>query len=156
MSSLAQNRLINERKQWRKDHPAGFVAKPSKNKDGSTNLMIWDCEVPGKTGTIWENGVFHVELRFPENYPAEAPYCYFVPAIFHPNVFPNGQVCLSILKNDVSQLGWSPSISIKEILLGIQHLLATPNWKSPAQSPPAAYERKVIECIAEYMKKKST
>lgn len=26
----------------------GFVAKPGKNPDGSLNLMIWECYIPGK------------------------------------------------------------------------------------------------------------
>ena len=39
-SSIALTRLAEERKQWRKDHPYGFFAKPEKDKD-SLNLLIW-------------------------------------------------------------------------------------------------------------------
>ena len=28
----------------------GFVAKPTKNTDGTLNLMAWDCYIPGKKG----------------------------------------------------------------------------------------------------------
>ena len=28
----------------------GFVAKPSKNSDGTLNLLNWDCYIPGKKG----------------------------------------------------------------------------------------------------------
>lgn len=46
---IARGRLTEERKAWRKNHPHGFVAKPE-TKDGSVNLMIWECIIPGKTG----------------------------------------------------------------------------------------------------------
>jgi ubiquitin-conjugating enzyme E2 I len=39
-SSIALTRLAEERKQWRKDHPYGFFAKPEKEKD-ALNLLIW-------------------------------------------------------------------------------------------------------------------
>lgn len=55
----------------------------------------------------------------------------FVPPLFHPNVYPSGTICLSILNEEE---GWRPAISIKQILLGIQDLLDDPNPNSPAQS----------------------
>ena len=39
-TSIALTRLAEERKQWRKDHPYGFFAKPEKDKD-SLNLLVW-------------------------------------------------------------------------------------------------------------------
>jgi hypothetical protein len=48
--SFAQVRLQAERTAWRKDHPAGFFARPDKNEDGSANLMKWVCGIPGKRG----------------------------------------------------------------------------------------------------------
>ena len=44
----------------------------------------------------------------------------FVPPLFHPNVYPSGTICLSILNEEE---GWRPAISVKQILLGIQDLL---------------------------------
>lgn len=55
----------------------------------------------------------------------------FTPPLFHPNVYPSGTVCLSILNEEE---GWKPAITIKQILLGIQELLDTPNPDSPAQA----------------------
>ena len=51
MSGICITRLVEERKAWRKSHPHGFFARPSKNDDNSTNLMIWKCGIPGKKGT---------------------------------------------------------------------------------------------------------
>jgi hypothetical protein len=28
----------------------GFVARPVKNPDGTLNLMVWECAIPGKKG----------------------------------------------------------------------------------------------------------
>lgn len=72
----------------------------------------------------------------------------FIPPLFHPNVYPSGTVCLSILNEEE---GWKPAITIKQILLGIQDLLNDPNPDSPAQADAynlfkrdrQAYEKKV-------------
>jgi ubiquitin-conjugating enzyme E2 I len=55
----------------------------------------------------------------------------FTPPLFHPNVYPSGTVCLSILNEEE---GWRPGINIRQILTGIQDLLDEPNPDSPAQS----------------------
>jgi ubiquitin-conjugating enzyme E2 I len=78
----------------------------------------------------------------------------FSPPLFHPNVYPSGTVCLSILNEEE---GWKPAITIKEILLGIQSLLDEPNPDSPAQADAfnlfkkdrAAYEKKVRNIVKE-------
>ncbi|POV97865.1 hypothetical protein PSHT_14354 [Puccinia striiformis] len=54
----------------------------------------------------------------------------FTPPIFHPNVFPSGTVCLSILNEEKS---WKPAITLKQIVLGIQDLMNDPNNADPAQ-----------------------
>ncbi|KAM7459205.1 hypothetical protein BLSTO_00047 [Blastocystis sp. subtype 1] len=100
-------------------------------------------------------------LYFPDNYPAAPPKCVFKPVLFHPNVYPSGTVCLSILNPTKKEYGWRPSISVKEILLGVQHLLESPNWQDPAQAEPVMvhrnspekYEKMVREFVANYMKK---
>eukprot|EP00288_Rhodomonas_lens_P019106 CAMPEP_0177716438 /NCGR_PEP_ID=MMETSP0484_2-20121128/14511_1 /TAXON_ID=354590 /ORGANISM="Rhodomonas lens, Strain RHODO" /LENGTH=163 /DNA_ID=CAMNT_0019228471 /DNA_START=76 /DNA_END=567 /DNA_ORIENTATION=+ len=134
MVGIARTRLAEERKAWRKDHPFGFSARLAKNADGSQNLMIWDCGIPGKEGTIWAGGTFKLTVVFSEDYPHKPPKCAFPKDFFHPNVYPTGTVCLSILNEDQD---WKPGISIKQILLGIQDLLDNPNEFSPAQD--AAY-----------------
>ncbi|KAF9976821.1 E2 SUMO-conjugating protein ubc9 [Actinomortierella ambigua] len=125
MSGICRSRLAEERKQWRKDHPYGFYARPEKKPDSTLDLMTWHVGIPGKPGTPWENGLYKLMLTFPE-----------------------GTVCLSILNEEE---GWKPAITIKQILLGIQDLLNDPNPESPAQSEAyvmfkkdkVAYEKRV-------------
>jgi ubiquitin-conjugating enzyme E2 I len=83
------------------------------------------------------------------------PQCRFPPNFFHPNIYPSGTVCLSILNEDEQ---WRPSITVKQILLGCQELLDAPNPKSPAQSGAFMiftqrldeYKRRVKEQAGQY------
>ncbi|GAA5914286.1 ubiquitin-conjugating enzyme E2 [Sporobolomyces salmoneus] len=148
MAGICERRLQEERKQWRKDHPYGFWAKPAKNADGSMNLMLWEVGIPGKDKTIWADGVYKLTMAFPEDYPSKPPKCKFTPPLFHPNVYPSGTVCLSILNEEKA---WKPAITVKQILLGVQDLLDSPNPDDPAQleaytmykKDRAGYEKKV-------------
>ncbi|WVQ74279.1 hypothetical protein IAR50_003876 [Cryptococcus sp. DSM 104548] len=148
MSNLAQARLNEERKQWRKDHPFGFYAKPIKDADGTLNIMKWEVGIPGKAGTDWEGGIYVVKMAFPDDFPTKPPKCQFDPPLYHPNVYPSGTICLSILDEEKS---WKPSITIKQVVLGIQDLLNNANVNDPAQENAyqafkydrATYDRKV-------------
>ncbi|CAH8639228.1 unnamed protein product [Schistosoma mattheei] len=100
---IALKRLAEERKAWRKDHPF----------------------------TLWEGGLFSLRMYFKPEYPTTPPKCKFEPPLFHPNVFPSGTVCLSLLDEEKH---WRPAVTIKQILLGIQDLLDHPNPKDPAQA----------------------
>ncbi|KAK0324029.1 SUMO conjugating enzyme Hus5 [Friedmanniomyces endolithicus] len=146
MGTLCTTRLTEERKNWRKDHPFGFVARPVKTPQGALDLKKWDCAIPGKDRTIWEGGLFKLEMHFPDGK--------FVPALFHPNVYPSGTVCLSILNEEE---GWRPAITIKELLVGIQMLLDEVNPDSPAQADAyglfkkdrQAYDKKIRQVVKE-------
>lgn len=104
--------------------------------------------IPGKDKTSWAGATYRVTLEFSDEYPSKPPTARFVPPIFHPNIFPSGTVCLSILNDEKD---WVPTITLKQVLLGIQDLLDSPNLHDPAQreawllcrSDRAAYEAKV-------------
>lgn len=179
--SLAQARLREERRVWRKDRPFGFWAKPRElpaapplatpvsagfkrtregeeastsgagssgrtcddHRGGGLDLLHWEAGIPGKSNSPWEGGEFKLHLQFTEDYPTKPPKCVFTPVLFHPNVYPSGTVCLSILNDEKD---WRPNITIKQILLAIQELLDHPNIKDPAQEEPyKMYMRDVRE-----------
>lgn len=50
--------------------------------------------------TDWEGGYYPLTLQFSEDYPSKPPKCKFPQGFFHPNVYPSGTVCLSILNED--------------------------------------------------------
>ena len=82
----------------------------------------------------------------------------FPAGFFHPNVYPSGTVCLSLVDADKD---WKSAITVKQILLGVQDLLNNPNPKSPAQEDAyrvfmkdkEQYQRKVKEQAARYIPK---
>ena len=86
-------------------------------------------------------------MEFTEEYPSKPPKCKFSPPLFHPNVYPSGTVCLSILNEEED---WRPAITIKQMLIGIQDLLDSPNPNSPAQSE--AYQL-FVSNRGEYLKR---
>lgn len=61
------------RKQWRKDHPFGFYARPQKNAQGVLDLKVWECGIPGKEKTIWEGGLFKLLVTFPDGMRSQFP-----------------------------------------------------------------------------------
>lgn len=105
--------------------------------------------------TPWAGGVYKLEMVFSEDYPGKPPKCKFNPPLFHPNVYPSGTVCLSILD---AEKDWVPTITLRDILKGIQDLLNAPNLGDPAQREAfmlcktnrALYEDKVRELAKAY------
>ena len=66
--------------------------------------------------------VLYIHLSY--NLSSQPPKCKFVPPLYHPNVYPSGTICLSILDEDD---GWRPAITIKQLLLGIFATVKTQN-----------------------------
>lgn len=54
--------------------------------------------------TPYKDGMFRVQLTFPEDFPASAPKGYMITKIFHPNISPTGEICVNTLKKD-----WDPT-----------------------------------------------
>ena len=102
--------------------------------------------------TPFEDGTFRLVLRFDESYPNKPPSVKFISKMFHPNVYPDGQLCLDILQNR-----WSPTYDVSSILTSIQSLLHDPNPNSPANALAAQlylenrseYIRRVKETVEE-------
>mmetsp|Transcript_10131 Transcript_10131/g.30350 ORF Transcript_10131/g.30350 Transcript_10131/m.30350 type:complete len:174 (-) Transcript_10131:1884-2405(-) len=107
---------------------AGISAFP----DGDS-LFSWVGTIAGAAGTVYEGMRFKMSLRFPTNYPFEAPIVRFESPCFHPNVDTAGNICLDILKEN-----WSAAYSVRTVLLSIQSLLGEPNNASPLNTQAAA------------------
>lgn len=70
--------------------------------------------------------------------------------MYHPNIYPDGRICLDILYNQ-----WSPVYDVWAVLTSIRSLLSDPNPLSPANNEAAQmynenrseYERRVREIV---------
>lgn len=104
------------------------------------NFFEWEALISGPEDTPYEGGVFPARLSFPKDYPMSPPVMRFTLGMYHPNVYPDGKVCISILHppghdphgyEKVSER-WSPVQSIEKILLSVISMIAEPNTESPA------------------------
>ena len=69
-----------------------------------------------------EGGIFNAKMKFPEDYPDKPPKMKFVTPIWHPNVYPNGDVCISILHppgddstnpQETAAMRWNPIHTVR-------------------------------------------
>lgn len=61
----------------------------------------------------WSKQSVNISLGFACNFFFLSPSGKFEPPLFHPNVYPSGTVCLSILEEDKD---WRPAITIKQVI----------------------------------------
>lgn len=106
-----------------------------------SNIYKWDVSIFGPPETIYEGGYFKAQLEFPVEYPMKPPKMKFLSELFHPNVYPNGELCISILHppgedamnpDERPEERWNPTQSTRTILLSVISLLNEPNISSPA------------------------
>ena len=83
----------------------------------------WRCVLRGPPHTAYEGGAFALRLSLPPTFPYCPPRVRFATPIHHPNIAPDGAVCLDLL----TPTGWSPSTTLPSMLLSLQQLLASPN-----------------------------
>jgi ubiquitin-conjugating enzyme E2 A len=86
------------------------------------DITKWSVILFGTEGSVWEGGTFHLTVEFVGNYPLQPPLVRFEPLISHPMLYPDGSICLNLLKPD-----WHPTIYLWQVLKEIHYLLAHPN-----------------------------
>ena len=93
------------------------------------NLYEWVSTILGPPGSVYEGGVFFLDIHFSTDYPFKPPKVKFRTRIYHCNVNSQGVICLDILKDK-----WSPALSISKVLLSICSLLSDCNPSDPLVS----------------------
>ena len=61
-----------------------------------SNVYDWEILIMGPDGTLYEGGFFKARLVFPKDFPNMPPTMTFVSEMWHPNVYEDGKVCISI------------------------------------------------------------
>ncbi|KAF6990488.1 hypothetical protein CFC21_007674 [Triticum aestivum] len=143
-----------------------FVADLAKNPvDGFSaglvddgNVFEWQVTIIGPPETLYDGGYFNAVMTFPQDYPNSPPSVRFTSEMWHPNVYPDGRVCISILHPpgddpngyELASERWTPVHTVESIVLSIISMLSSPNDESPANIEAAKDWR---EKRAEFKKK---
>ena len=115
------------------------------------NFYKWSVVIFGPTETIYEGGFFRSILTFHEDSPNSPTQMQFTTKMWHPNIYKDGKVCISILhppgtdkfnEQEKAEERWRPSLGAEEILLSVISMLNDPNPDSPANIDAAVMFRK--------------
>ncbi|XP_040150482.1 ubiquitin-conjugating enzyme E2 E3 isoform X1 [Ictidomys tridecemlineatus] len=90
------------------------------------NIYEWRSTILGPPGSVYEGGVFFLDITFSSDYPFKPPKVTFRTRIYHCNINSQGVICLDILKDN-----WSPALTISKVLLSICSLLTDCNPADP-------------------------
>ncbi|PVU99182.1 hypothetical protein BB559_000947 [Furculomyces boomerangus] len=128
-----------------------------------SNIYEWEIMIIGPPDTPYEGGFFHSRMSFPKDYPMMPPKLKFLSEIWHPNVYPDGTVCISILHPPgEDQYGyeqanerWSPVQTVESIMVSVISMLSSPNDESPANIDAAKqwresypdFKKRVQRCV---------
>lgn len=158
MSTLATARLAKELKDLYKAPVGGFKCELT---DGN-NLYDWSVWIEGPSGTPFAGGVFKAQMTFPEDYPNAPPKLKFTSDFWHPNVYADGRVCISILHTpdptnpqESPDEVWRPIQTVESILVSVISMLSDPNFSSPAnvdasvewRKDPASYKARLQKLV---------
>ena len=112
-------RILKEIVDFKKNQPLNVGLIQIKEDDVFNYFAI----IIGPDYSPYENGIFYVNIRYPDGYPFKPPKCTFLTRIFHPNINSFGSITLDILRDQ-----WSPALTIRTIILSISSLLSQPNF----------------------------
>lgn len=113
MNSPAEKRLVKDLQKLNSEQEEGINASPLEG-----DLFKWTAFIEGPEKTIWEGGLFELELEFPVEYPAKPPRIRFLTKMFHPNIYNDGKICLDS----------NPSIIKYCKISGVQSMMYGPFW----------------------------
>ena len=90
------------------------------------NILLGYALIIGPKNTPYQGGFYLFKFDFPTDYPFSPPKLTYLTndgvVRFHPNLYKNGKVCLSLL-NTWKGEGWTSCQSIRSILLNLVSIL---------------------------------
>ncbi|KAK0132067.1 Ubiquitin-conjugating enzyme E2 R2 [Merluccius polli] len=103
----SQKALMLEMKSLQDEPVEGFKITLVDESD----MYNWEVAIFGPPNTHYEGGYFKARIKFPMDYPYAPPAFRFLTKMWHPNIYENGDVCISILHPPVDdpQSGELPS-----------------------------------------------
>jgi len=152
MASATAKLLQNQFKKIQSEPVEGIAVELSDD-----NLNEWKVFIEGPKETFYEGGIFQLSMKFPPDYPMMPPTVHFTSDFWHPNVYHDGKVCISILhppgvdemSGELPGERWLPTQTVTTILLSIISLLNAPNTSSPANVDASVEWRRNPEAYRE-------
>ena len=128
----------------------------------------WTVCFTGPEDTIYEGGFFKAILTFPDDFPQNPPEMKFITEMWHPNIYKDGRVCISILhspgvdrfnEQESAEERWRPVLGVPQILVSVVSMLNEPNCDSPANIDASVqfrdhneeYKKKVRQLVLKSM-----
>ncbi|MCJ1300832.1 hypothetical protein MMC08_003631 [Hypocenomyce scalaris] len=115
------------------------------------NVFDWDIAlIVLNPDSLYYGGYFKAKMNFPKNYPYAPPDFKFVRPLYHPNIYKDGKLCISILhapgedemSGESAAERWSPAQRVESVLLSILSLLDDAEVSSPANVDAGVMLRK--------------
>ena len=122
LNPAALNRVQKELADLQADETLDFL---SIKVPEEADLRRWIVDLEGPSDSYYEGGIFKIEIIFPDDYPLHSPKLTFQTQIYHPCITSNGEICLGLLAC------WSPTLTLKQVLLTVSALLANPSIEQP-------------------------
>lgn len=137
MSNKAAMMKLGRELKAMKDDPVEGVLCEVPN---DSNLFEWKIWLEGSKGSAYEGGIFQLSLSFPPDYPMSPPTLKMLSEFWHPNIYTDGKVCISILhppgedaaSGELPEERWLPTQTVSTILLSFISMINDPNIFSPA------------------------
>ena len=92
-------------------------------------LDLWQLLLKGPDDTPYADGTFVLWIRFPEDFPLEAPEVRFSTPVHHCNINSHGKVCHSIFDRN-----WVADTTVRQVLDCVYGLLLVPEPDDPLDS----------------------
>ena len=118
---MSKIRIVHDIVEFQKNNFKNIKIYFDKNNFTEIYALIF-----GPKNTPYFGGNFFFKINFPDNYPKQPPSVKYLTTDgrirFHPNLYGNGKVCLSII-NTWPGPKWIESMTLTSVLLSIQSLL---------------------------------
>lgn len=144
---MAEKILMNEYKALSKETWTNISLLRENILEWSVALIVLNPD------SLYYGGYFKAVMKFPTNYPYSPPDFRFERPLWHPNVYQDGHLCISILHAPGDDLTsgeeagerWTPVQRVESVLLSVLSLLDDAEVSSPANVDAGVMLRNDLE-----------
>ncbi|GAM86686.1 hypothetical protein ANO11243_047050 [Dothideomycetidae sp. 11243] len=126
------------------------------------NIFEWNVAlIPVNSDSAYYGGYFLASMSFPRDYPFRPPEFRLTRPLLHPNIYPDGRLCISILhppgddamSGELASERWSPAQRVESVLISVLSLLDDAELSSPANVDAGVLLRKNPDAYKELVRR---